>query len=61
MQDQIILNESEKRIMQCLLRSWVKNELRIYGDISYQMVLDFMAKLGVPTDSIEEILENYDK
>ena len=55
------ISEVEKEILQSLFNGWVQAEMRLPGNISYQMVFDLMEKIGVDTSEGEKELAYYDK
>lgn len=43
------MDEREREILECLVRGWIASDMPLYGDLSYQDVIDFLARCGIKT------------
>ncbi len=52
-------SELEKEILQSLFNGWVDAEMRLPGNISYQLVFDFLSENGIDVSKGEKELERF--
>lgn len=55
------LNDDDREILSCMMKGWIESDMKIPGNISYQMVIDLMHRFGVDPTPIEHELEKFKK